>query len=97
MGLFLFKKNSSIKSKILKTEGMGENKIAYVKHKNTVKPYGRHIYNTAYDMSKSKMCAYPRSDHALPHWKFFMLCCAKCPRVNLPDQENDDQYSNTSP
>ena len=25
-----------------------------------------------------------------------MLCCAKCPSVNIPDQETDDQYSDTS-
>ena len=27
----------------------------------------------------------------------YLRCCAKCPRVNLPDQETDDQYSETSP
>ena len=26
-----------------------------------------------------------------------MRCCSKCTSVNLPDQETDDQYSNTSP
>ena len=26
-----------------------------------------------------------------------MRCCAKCPSINLLDQETDDQYSNTSP
>ena len=26
-----------------------------------------------------------------------MQCCAKFPSVNLPDQETDDQYTNTSP
>ena len=43
------------------------------------------------------MCAYPQSDHALPHWKCVIQCCAKCPSVNLPDQETDGQYSSTSP
>ena len=38
------------------------------------------------------MCAYPQSDYALPHWKCVMRCCAKCPSVNLPDQETDDKY-----
>ena len=60
-------------------------------------PHGRHIYAKAYDMAKATMCAYPQSDHSLPHWKFAMRCCAKCPSINLPDQETDDQYSNTSP
>ena len=43
------------------------------------------------------MCAYPHSYHALPHWKFVMQCCAKCPSVNISDQESDNQYSNTNP
>ena len=43
------------------------------------------------------MCSYPHSDHALPHWKCVMQCCVKCPSFNLPDQETDDQYSDTSP
>ena len=25
-----------------------------------------------------------------------MRCCEKCPSINIPDQETDDQYSNTS-
>ena len=48
-------------------------------------------------MVEETICAYPQSDHALPHWKCVMWCCAKFPIVNIPDQETDDQYSNTSP
>ena len=47
-------------------------------------------------MAKATLCAYPQSDHALPHWKCVLRCCAKCPSVNLPDQETYDPYSNTS-
>ena len=43
------------------------------------------------------MCEYPQSDHTLPHWKGVMRCCAKYPSITLPDQETDDQYSDTSP
>ena len=43
------------------------------------------------------MYVYPQSDHALPHWKCVLRCYAKCPSINLPDQETDDKYSNTSP
>ena len=43
------------------------------------------------------MHGYLQSDHALPHWNCVMQCYDKCPRVNLPDQETDYQYSNTSP
>ena len=58
-------------------------------------PHGRHIYAKSYDMAKETIWAYPHSDHSLPHWKFIMQCCAKCPRVNFPDQETGDQYTNT--
>ena len=48
-------------------------------------------------MAKSRMCAYTQSDHALPHWKYVLKCCVKCPSVNIPDQETDYQYPDTSP
>ena len=43
------------------------------------------------------MCAYPQSDHVLPHRKYLLRCYSKFPSVNLPDQETDDQYSETRP
>ena len=46
-------------------------------------------------MAKVTICAYPNSDHALPHWKCVFLCCAKCSCVNIPDQEKYDQYYDT--
>ena len=60
-------------------------------------PHGRHIYAKSYYMEKAKMCAYLQSDNALPHWKFVMRCCAKCPSINMRYQETDAHYSNTSP
>ena len=48
-------------------------------------------------MEKSTMYAYLQSDNALTHWKCVLQFCAKCTSVNIPDQETDDQYSNTSP
>ena len=60
-------------------------------------PHGRHIYSKAYGMAKATMCAHSQSDHTLPHWKCVLRCCAKCPSINLPDQETDGQYPDTSP
>ena len=60
-------------------------------------PHGRHIYANSSDMEKATICSYPESDHALPHWKYVLRCCAKFSSINIPDQETDDQYSNTSP
>ena len=59
-------------------------------------PHGCHNYAKAYDMANATMCAYSQSDHALPHWKYVLLCCVKCPSIHLPEQETYDQYSNTS-
>ena len=60
-------------------------------------PHGPHIYAKASDMTKATMCEYSHSDHASPDWKCVLPCCSKFPKINLPDQETDDQYPNTSP
>ena len=58
----------------------------YETYKNAVMPHVHHIYAKASDMTKEKMCEYPQSDNALPHWKCVLRCCAKCTCVSLPDQ-----------
>ena len=60
-------------------------------------PHGHNIYAKASDMAKAKMCAYPQSDNALPHWKCVFRCCDRFPSINLPDKETNDQYSSTIP
>ena len=61
----------------------------YETYKNIVIPHGRHIYAKAYDMAKAKMCTYPQSDHALPHWKCILWFCSKCPYINIHYQETN--------
>ena len=36
-------------------------------YNNSVMPHGRHIYATSDDMDMATICAYPPSQHALPH------------------------------
>ena len=60
-------------------------------------PHGRHIYAKASDMVKATICTYPQSDHALPHWKCVLQCCAECPYVNIPDQETDKNMRKQHP
>ena len=43
------------------------------------------------------MCTYTQSDHALTHWKCVLRCCAEFKCINLPDQEKDNHYSETTP
>ena len=33
------------------------------------------------------MCAYPSSQHALPHWKCVLSCCENFPCIDLTYQE----------
>ena len=83
---------------MIKTEAPGKKQICiYETYKNTVMPHGRHIYAKAYDMVKSTMCAYSHSYYALPHWKYVLQCCAKCPSINITDQETYDKHPNPSP
>ena len=60
-------------------------------------PHGCHIYANKYDMAKATICAYPQSDHALPHWKCVLKCCVKCSSVNITDQEKYAHCPDTSP
>ena len=62
-------KNLRIKAKNSQSRRSGEKSHhIYETYKNTVMPRGRHIYAKASDMVNAKICKYPQSDHALPHW-----------------------------
>ena len=69
----------------------------YETYKNTVMPHGHHINAKASDMTKAKMCKYPHSDHVFPHWKFVLRYCADCPCINIPKQETNNHFSETTP
>ena len=84
--MIIIKKYLRISAKILKTEDLGKKQIRiYETYKNTVIPHGLHIYAKAYDTERETMCEYSQSDHALPHWKYVLQCCAQCAIINLPD------------
>ena len=59
--------------------------------------HGRHIFTKASDLEKATVYTYPQSDYAIPHWKYVLWFCAKCPCINMPDQETDNQSSKTTP
>ena len=69
----------------------------YETYKNTVMLHGRYIDVKASDMEKATMCTYPKSNHALPHWKCVLRCCSDYTLINLTDQETDNQFSETTP
>ena len=60
-------------------------------------PHGSDIYAKAYDMEKATMCANSQSDHALPQFKFVLQCCAQRHKINITDQETEDNHPNPSP
>ena len=59
--------------------------------------HGSHIYAKASDIANAKMCTYPQSAHALPHWKCVLRCCADCPCINIPDQVKTKKHEETKP
>ena len=68
----------------------------YTTYKNTVIPHGSHIYATASDMANATMCAYPQSEHSLPHWKCVLRYCADCHCINILDQESTKKHEDTT-
>ena len=71
--------------------------ITYMKHIKIQSCHIRgHNYAKASDTEKATMCTYIHSDHALPHWKCVLRCCAKFPCINIHDQETDNQCSGTT-
>ena len=60
-------------------------------------PHGSHIYAKSSDMENDKMCTYPQSEHALPHWKCVLRCCADCQFINIPNQETTKKHEETTP
>ena len=69
----------------------------YTTYKNTVMPHGSHIYATASDMVNATMFTYPQSEHALPHWKCVLRCCADFLCINIPDQETTKKMKKQHP
>ena len=66
-------------------------------YKNAVQPHVCHIYNIAADMSIPKMCPCNFKHHGLPHWKFVLCFCDKCPIITLPSYEENKDTTNTCP
>ena len=94
---YLFKKLKDISQNSQNRRSGEKSNRTYETYKNLVMKHGRHIYAKSYGMAKVKMCTHSQSYHALPHWECVLRCCAKCPDIYLPDQETDDQYTDTSP
>ena len=63
------------------------------KQKNVVLQLQRKSSDTA----KSTMFTYPKSDHALTHWKGVLRCCSDFPCSNIPDQEKNKKQEETTP
>ena len=62
-------------------------------YKNYLRTHGCHIYNYAADMAISKMCPGPSQYHGLPHWKYVLRCCEKCPGISIPCLESNKYES----
>ena len=71
-----------------------ENRILETYTKSVMR-HGHHIYKTASSIDMETMCAYPPYQHALPHCKCVLRCCANFPRIDLPSQHLDNHQPNT--
>ena len=60
-------------------------------------PHGRNIYAKSSDIANAKMCTYPQSDRALPHWKCVFRCGVDCPCINITYQETTKKHEETTP
>ena len=85
MELSLFEKLKDLSQNAQNRRSGGKNCI-YETYKNKVMPHGRHIYAKSYDMEKATMWDNSQSDHALPHCKCVLRCCAQCTSMNIPYQ-----------
>ena len=55
-------------------------------YNNYLTPHGCHIHKMAPAMATTTMCTFPSAQHDLPHWKFVLHYCAKCPSIVIPSQ-----------
>ena len=42
----------------------------------------------------AKMCPYPSQHHGLPHCKYVLLCCDKCPGISKTHQDTNKDAKN---
>ena len=66
-------------------------------YNNSAIPNSKNIFKTESDMAIEKICAYPSSNFALPHWKCVLFCCAKFPRIDLLSLKLYQHNSHVSP
>ena len=66
-------------------------------YKNSVRPCGVHIYTKASEMATAKISPFPYLYHTIPHCKYLLRCCDKCPSMFIPSQEENIDTTNTCP
>ena len=55
-------------------------------YKTSVIPHGRNSYQTTYNITMAKKCAYPPSQHKFSHYNCVFRCCENYPIIDLPSQ-----------
>ena len=63
-------------------------------YKNSIITHEKYMFQTESDILMARMCAYPSSNYALPHWKYFLRFCAQFPHIDIPSPESDQRHSN---
>ena len=78
-----------------KNRSSGELSICLIEtYKNSIKPNGCNIYNSAAEMSMATICPCNSQNHGLPHWKCVLHCCKKCFSISMTHQEINTDATN---
>ena len=76
---------------MVKTEGLGKDKIACMKHIKIQSCHMGVIFTPKHMEWQRQQCVHAHSQIMRYHTgNVYLRCCAKCPSINLPDQETDD-------
>ena len=66
-------------------------------YKNSLRPHGCNIHNSATYMSMAKHYTCTYTHHGLPHWKYVLRSCDKLPNIVIPSQDENKYITNTWP
>ena len=97
-GKIIIKKTQGSQPKFSKQKVWGKSKFTYMKHIKIQSCHMGVIFMPKHMTWKRQHCMHTHSQIIIHHTvNVYLRCCAKCPSINITDQETHDQYPNTIP
>ena len=87
-----------LKDRSQKVQNRRSSKISiriFETYNNSVQPHGCNVYNNTSDMNMAKIYPYAYKYNGLPHWKYVLCCCDKCPSTVLHIKEENKETTKT--